>query len=78
MIWQRRFDPKTTASLLQGYLEVVSPGAIQGTEDMIPGIHKWEGKVACLKTRYNESLSDSLKLAIFVGMLPKEYQDVVL
>ena len=30
-----------------------------------------------LHSRYNQSLDDNLKLAILVGMLPKEFQDLV-
>ena len=44
----RRFDVKTPASLLQSYLEVVTPGVIKGVED-IPGfIYSWEEKVVNL------------------------------
>ena len=46
--------------------------------EIAPGIHKWEAKVAALKNRYEQDLGDNRKLAIWVGMLPKEYQDMVL
>ena len=45
--------------------------------DLIPGVHRWEAKVAAPKSRYQEDLDDTLKQAIFVGMLSKEYQDVI-
>ena len=34
--------------------------------------------MALLKTRYSEVISDSIKIAILLGMLPKEIQEVVL
>ena len=34
--------------------------------------------MASLKSQYDETISGGLKLAIFIGMLPKEAQDTVL
>ena len=36
------------------------------------------GKEALLRSRFDEEMSDKLKVAIMVGMLPKEYQEMVL
>ena len=77
----RRYDVRTQASLLQAYLEVVNPGGIKGIGDMVAAIHKWESKVAVLKMRHGEDIgggSGELKKAIFVGMLPKDYQDMIM
>ena len=78
LILNRRFDVKTSASLLQSYLEVVSPRPIRNVLDVANCIHHWEAKCAALKSRYDEDLGENLKLAILVGMLPKDFQDVVL
>ena len=40
LVMNRRFDTRTSASLLQGYLDVVSPPGIKGTGDLVSGIHK--------------------------------------
>ena len=74
----RRFDAKTTASLLGAYLEVVRPVGIKGEGDMVKGINGWEAKVQGLRNRYNETLSKNSKLAILIGMLPREYQKTIL
>ena len=50
--------------MLQSYLEVISPPALKGVNDILTGIHRWEAKVASLKNRWDEELKDDLKLAI--------------
>ena len=58
----RRYDTPTAATLLQSYLEAVNPPAIKGMNEVISGIHKWESKVAVLRSRYDEDLKKNLKL----------------
>ena len=74
----RRFDVKTPASLLQSYLEVVTPAVIKGYEDIPNGIYQWEEKVVNLRAQYHEDLGENLRLAILVGMMPKEFQDMII
>jgi hypothetical protein len=78
MVLNKRFDSKTSASLLQAFLEVVNPQGIKSLVDVVSGIHKWEAKVALLKSRFSKEVDGDFKLAILVGMLPKEFQDMVL
>ena len=72
-----RFDAKTAASLLHAFTEVVRPKDLKASE-VSKGIQAWEGKLGALKSRYNEDLNGNIKLAILIGMLPREYQDLVL
>ena len=74
----RRFEAQTAASLLQTFIEGVSPPHIKSTGDIIPGIHRWEAKLAILKSRHGEEINGNLRIAIFLGMLPKEYQDMIM
>ena len=78
LIFARRFDAKTAASLLRSYLEVVTPKPIKSVMELSKGVHDWEAKVTQLNERYREQIGDKLKLAILVGMLPQEYKDLVL
>ena len=66
----KRYDATTAASLLLAYLEVVNPPAFS------VGIHRWEARVGVLANRHQQVLYDNVKLALFIGMLPKEYQDL--
>ena len=64
--------------MLHAFLEVVNPPTLRNWGEIIPGIHKWETRLGNLSNRYHEEIGNSLKLAIMVGMLPKEYQDMVM
>ena len=59
------------------FLEVVNPTPLK-SGDLIAGISRWETRMAVLKSRYGEELTPCVKLAILVGLLPKEYQDMVM
>ena len=72
-----RHDRQSTASLLSSYLEVVAPPPVRSLSEVIGSIHRWESKVAALKSRYAENVVGQLKHAIFIGMMPKELQDVI-
>ena len=39
---------------------------------------EWEAEAAALKNHFDEGINEQLKSAILIGMLPKEYQDMVL
>ena len=56
----------------------MNPPAIKGLEGMAVGIHKWEAKVSALMCRYKEEVNSNLKFAIFIGMMPRDSQDVIL
>ena len=78
LLLNRRYDCRTQASLLQAFLEVVNPPQLKGLADIVPGIGRWEARVVSLKNRHDEILGANLKSAILVGMLPKDYQDMIL
>ncbi len=40
------------------------------------GITEWEVRVDGLKMKHNEDISPPITIAVLVGMLPKEYQDI--
>ena len=75
---QERFDVQTTSSILQALLEVVKPTGIRGDKEMVAGILKWETLLGALENRFGEVLSENLRTAILVGMLPKEHQEMVI
>ena len=56
LVLNRRFDVKTSASLLQSYLEVVSPPTIKNVMDVANSVHGWETKVLALKSCCDENL----------------------
>ena len=73
---QARYDANTAASLLQCVMEVVSPPTRKNHQGIAKGITEWEVRVDGLKMKHDEELSATIKIAVFIGMLPREYQDM--
>eukprot|EP00973_Karenia_brevis_P024772 3414966-Karenia_brevis.AAC.1 len=65
VLLNQRFDVKNSASLLNSFLEVVSPVSLKGSRDLVSGRQEWERKVAARRSRYGEEIKGHLKLAIF-------------
>ena len=74
----RRFDTQNSATLLQALLEVVVPPKITKLGDVIIFINRWEARAAALRVRYEETLSEKMKLALLIGMLPQDFQDTII
>ena len=72
-----RFNPKTPARKLQFFAQVVSPAQVKNVREVPMAIEKWEAKHAILVSEYNEKLSEELKAAVLVSLLPNELQDTV-
>ena len=76
LMLQARYDANTAASLMQCVIEVVNPPLLKNHQGILKGINEWEVKVDGLKMKHNEEISAPVKIAVLVGMLPKEYQDM--
>ena len=75
----KRFDMQTISGTLQQFMEVVSPEGIKKSNDLVSKIHNWEARVVVFLARHEkETLSENMRLAILVGMLPKEYQEILM
>jgi len=72
-----RFNPKTPVRTLQFFTQIVNPTAIKNVREIPTIIEAWESKVSTLSSEHEETLSDKLKTAILVSMLPNELQDIV-
>ena len=52
---------------------------IKNANEVTAGIHKWETKMTTLMDRFKKKdLDDDLKIAILLGMVPKDYQEIIL
>ena len=76
----KRFDVRTKASMLQAYLDVVAPKGSTKIGDIVPRINAWEAKILGIVSRYGTecAIPDGVKMAIFVGMLPQDFRDMIL
>ena len=71
--FQSRFDIQTVGGMLQSFVEVIKPKELKDS-DVVEGTHLWEAKVAAVEHPYGERPSDCMMVAIFLGMIPVEYQ----
>ena len=61
---------------MQCVMEVVNPPGLKNHQGILKGISEWEVRVDGLRMKHNENISPPIKIAVLVGMLPKEYQDI--
>ena len=76
-VLSQRFNPKTPARLLQFLSTVLSPHAVKDVRQLERAVEEWELKVGKLRSEFEETLSDNVKVAILTGMAPKDLQDMV-
>ncbi len=57
-IWMlnKRFDATTYSGVLHAFLVFVKPQVIKNSNEVTPGIHRWEANVAILKNRWDKDL----------------------
>jgi hypothetical protein len=75
--WQvlaKKYQPKTIATHVQLMCEIASAKKIVFMKDVEVAVNHWEEKVRKLASRWNEKLSDSMKMALFVNMMPSSIQ----
>ena len=72
-----RFNHRTPAKLFKKLGAVVSPGTAKYVRDVPKAVEEWEVSVVRLEGEFNEMLSEVMKVAILIQILPKEMQDMV-
>ena len=63
--------------MLKDLMEVVRPVGLKGNKGIVKGMEEWEVKIKDWEKSYDEKLSERIKAAVFIGMLPKDLQDEV-
>ena len=76
---QGKHDVYSKSSMLREFLEVVNKGPLQSRQDLETTVEAWEAKISRLEIRYNRPnfLSEEIRLAIFLCILPKEYREKI-
>ena len=73
----QRFNPKTPARVLQFLATVLSPQPVKDVRHLERAVEEWEVKLGKLRNEYEEDFSDTVKVAIITGMVPRDLQDMV-
>ena len=55
LIFDKRFDIRTSATLLQAYMEVINIPLLKNIHDVVSGIHNWEARMTALENGFGES-----------------------
>ena len=72
-----RFNPKTPAKLFRALMEILVPGMVKEVRDVPRAVEEWEVKCARVAEEYGEKLSEGMRVAVLIMMLPKDMQEMV-
>lgn len=71
----KKYNPKTMARGVRLLCEVTNPPKVKDMTNIETEINRWEEKMATLKTQFDESLSNRMKIAVFANMMPMNIQE---
>ena len=66
------YNPRTPARALNAMLEVMKPPKVKDARGRAKAIEEWEMKIGLLGKDFGEELSDVMKLALLVSMVPND------
>ena len=72
-----RYDAKTPSGFLKSLMEVLKPGEVKDAREVPRMLEVWDGRIRALAEKHQEVISDRIKTAVFVGLLPKDLQEEV-
>ena len=74
----KRYSPTTPMRGMQLMMAAINPGKAKKLEEVAAHIDKWEAKVLALSRDFSEKLSDKMKAAILISMLPSDLQHALI
>ena len=74
----KRYSPTTPMRGMQLMMATINPGKAKKLEEVATHIDKWEAKVLALSRDFNEKLSDKMRSAILISMLPSDLQHALI
>ena len=80
MAWRllvERFNPNTPAKALAMMMEVMNPKKPTDPNNIPQAIDEWDLKVLSLEKGFQERLSDRMKIALMLAMIPGDLQDMM-
>ena len=74
-----RFSPRTPTRLYQSLLEVLTPTTIRDAREVPRREEEWELRCARLRAEFGQDgeLAGGIKVAVLIGMVPKDLQEVI-
>ena len=80
-VWRKlskRYSPTTSMRSMQLMMAAINPGKAKGLEEVATHIDRWEAKVLALSRDFNELLSEKMRAAILISMLPPDLQQALI
>ena len=74
----KRYSPTTPMRGMQLMMAAINPGKAKGLEEVAIRIDRWEAKVLALSRDFNELLSEKMRAAILISMLPPDLQHALI
>ena len=74
----KRYSPTTPMRGMQLMMAAISPGKAKGLEEVAIHIDRCEAKVLALSRDFNELLSEKMRAAILISMLPPDLQHALI
>jgi hypothetical protein len=72
-----RYNPKTYMKLLKQLIGVVRPSEVKDVKGLQMAVEEWEMKMGRLEDEYGESISNNLKVAILISIVPQGMQEQI-
>lgn len=78
--WQRlskKYNPNALANALRSLVEVISPPKAKTSAEVLTGIEKCELKRQVFECDFGEKVSERMKAAALIHMMPSDLQDIL-
>lgn len=72
-----RHNPRTPARFLMALQEAVRPPQVKDVRVLGKAVEEWEVKCAALTQDHREGLTEKVRVAVLINMIPRDLQDMV-
>ena len=72
-----RHNPRTPARFLMALQEAIRPTQVKDIRVLGKAVEEWEIKCAALAQDHKEGLTERVKVAVLINMVPRDLQDMV-
>ena len=76
-LFKKRWNVYTFSTKLYAFVKVMTPAKVKNELEVVGALLRWEAEVLALDKRFGEIISDTMKIAIILSMLPKDLQDTL-
>ena len=78
--WRRiaqKYSPSTPATALTDLMKVMAPGRVKHQKELAAKMEEWQVRVNALRRDHGEELSEKMRIAALLQMLPLDIRDLI-